>query len=60
MKAFEKKLLENIAEEHNISTKTLQDILKTANNFSYERTSSGERINEYYGLIKYAINTTSK
>ncbi|MGE7988522.1 hypothetical protein [Lysinibacillus fusiformis] len=60
MKAFEKNLLETIAEEHNVSSKTLQDILKSANNFSYERTLPGKRIDEYYGLIKYAINSASK
>ena len=60
MRAFEKKLLQNIAEEHNISIKTLQDLLKTAHNFSYETTSDGERLNEYYGLIKYATNTPLK
>ena len=60
MDKFQKQLIASIAEDHNISPKTLNDILKTANDFFYKKTTTGQRINEYYGLIKFAVNNESK
>ncbi|OCS87286.1 DNA modification system-associated small protein [Caryophanon latum] len=60
MNTEEKKLLINIAKEHNISAKTLVDIISSSKKFSYETNTSGERINEYYGMIKYATNQQQK
>lgn len=60
MNSIEEKLLKNIAEEHNVSVKTLKDIIKTSNKFAYENTTTGKRINEYHGLIKYAVNNSIK
>ena len=60
MKSDEQKLLREIAEEHNVSLKTLQDIIKSSNSFSYEKTTVGKRTAEYHGLIKYAVNHLSK
>ena len=60
MDKFEEKLLAEIADRHNISLKTLKDILKASNLFTYEKTTQGARINEYYGLIKYAASKSPK
>ena len=60
MNKFQEQLIASIAEDHNLSTKTLSDILKTANAFAYNKTTSGQRINEYYGLIKFAVNNETK
>ena len=60
MKSDEQKLLREIAEEHNVSLKTLQDIIKSSNSFSYEKTTVGKRISEYHGIIKYAGNYLKK
>lgn len=60
MHKLQKELIRSIAEDHNVSAKTLADILKTADNFAYIKTTSGQRINEYYGLIKFAVNNEVK
>lgn len=60
MDKLQKQLIASIAEDHNIAAKTLTDILKTANDFSYNKTTPGQRTNEYYGLIKFAVNNESK
>lgn len=56
MDKYKKKLIETLAEEHNISSKTMNDILKSADSFSYEQTTPGKRIDEYYKMIKFAVN----
>ena len=60
MNKFEEKLLTDIAEDHNVSIKTLKDILKASNNFAYEKTTQGKRLDEYHGLIKFAVIQSKK
>lgn len=60
MKSIEEKLLKEIAEEHNVSPKTLRDIINSSNLFSYEKTTVGKRLSEYHGIIKYAVNHLQK
>lgn len=60
MDQLQRKLIKEIAEEHNVSSKTLLDILKSSENFTYNTTTPGQRVNEYYGLIKFAASQELK
>ncbi len=60
MSKYEENLIKTIAQEHNISAKTLKDILVSSKNFTYENTTVGKRQSEYEGLISFAIKHVNK
>ncbi len=58
MSKINKKLVREVAEDHNISQKFLEDLLKTSDELSYNKTTPGERIEEYYKLLKFTVNNS--
>lgn len=58
MSKINKKLIKEVAEDHNISQKFLEDLLKESAELSYNKTTPGERIEAYYKLLKFAVNNS--
>lgn len=50
------KIAQEVARKNRISTETLVNIIGQSEEFSYKQTNSGKREEEYYNLIKFALN----
>lgn len=58
MSKIKKKLIKEVSEDHNISQNFLEDLLKKSNDISYNKTTQGERNDEYYKLLKLAVKNS--
>lgn len=57
---YKQTLLKEIADEHHISAKALNDLIKAASQFNYENVTTGKRQDEYLGIITFAIHESHK
>ncbi|WP_379135221.1 DNA modification system-associated small protein [Paenibacillus sp. sgz500958] len=53
MKDKELQLLSKLCREHNLPMKMVNELLKSANKFSYENTTDAVRLKDYTGLIDF-------
>ena len=58
MSKINKKLIKEVAEDHNISQNFLENLLKESSDLSYDKTTQGERIEAYYRMLKFAVNNS--
>ena len=58
MSKINKKLIKEVAEDHNISQNFLENLIKESADLSYDKTTQGERIEAYYKLLKFAVNNS--
>jgi len=52
-KQRELELLAKVSKDNSISAKMVQDLLRSAKNYSYENVSQGTRVKEYQNLIEF-------
>lgn len=53
MKEKELQLLSKLCRENNLPMKVVNELLNSANKFSYENTTEAVRLKDYTGLIDY-------
>ncbi|MFK4997012.1 DNA modification system-associated small protein [Bacillus sp. N9] len=49
-------LLAKVCHRHDVSTKLVKELIRSAEKFSYENVTQKARISEYDSLIKHLIN----